>query len=150
MKTYWIKNCVAACGLLKGLSSQVPTSRRIGLKIRMKKSQNHAHKLFYILSPNQPFVAFRGRRYVLADWPYWPNITHTCRTLRMPYHVYVPAGYSCPNELYNIHGDTHAPIKVNVQKEHKPYRSNGDTFDTNPSRILQTTLRTIQYHPYWE
>ena len=34
------------------------------------------------------------------------------------------------NELYNIHGETHAPTKVKLQSEHESYRSNVDTFDT--------------------
>ena len=115
------------------------------------------------------FVAVRGWRYVLADkhpnrirtlrkysriityhyisMAYGPNhtnkfaIPHVCL-----YHV--PTVHSCPNELYNIHGDTHATIKVTVQFEHEPYQSNGDTFDTNRLRIIQTTLRTLQYRPY--
>ena len=122
------------------------------------------YALFYIFSTNLPFVAVRGWRYVLADRH--PN---RCRTLRkysriityhyisMPYgpslmnkfaiphvwlyHVYSPTVHSRPNEVYNIHGDTHATIKVTVQSEHEPYQSNGDTFDTNP-------LRTLQYRPY--
>ena len=75
--------------------------------------------------------------------PYGPNLTnifvipHVCL-----YHAYVPTVHSCPNELYNIHGDTHTTIKVTVQSEHEPYQSNGDTSDTNPLRIIQTTLRT--------
>ena len=139
----------------------------------MKKSPNHTkpYALFYIFSTNQPFMAVRGWRYVLADRH--PNC---CRTLRkysriityhyismasgpnltnkfaIPhvclYHVYVPTVHSCPKELYIIHGDTHATIKVTVQSEHEPYQSNDDTFDTNPLRIIQTTLRTLQYRPY--
>ena len=62
------------------------------------------------------------------------------------YHMYIPAVHSCLNELYNIHGDTHAIFKVNVQSEQEPYPSNGDTFDMNRLRIIQTTIRTIQYH----
>ena len=140
----------------------------MGRIIRMKKSPNHIepYALFYIFSTNHPFVAVRGWRYVLADrhpnrWrtlrkysriityhyismPYGPNLTnkfaipHECL-----YHVYVPTVHSCPNKLYNIHGDTHATIKVTVQSEHEPYHSNCDTFDTNPLRIIQTTLRTL-------
>ena len=140
----------------------------MGRTIRMKKIPNHTepYALFYIFS-----TAVRGCRYVLADkhpnrcrtlrkysriityhyisMPYGPNLTnkfaipHVCL-----YHVYVPTVHSCPNELYNIHGDTYATIKVSVQSEHEPYQSNGDTFDTNPLRIIQTTLRTLQYRPY--
>ena len=62
--------------------------------------------------------------------------------------AYAPAIHSCRIELYNIHGDTHPTIKVNVQSEHEPYQSNSDTFDTNQSRIIRTTLRTFQYHLY--
>ena len=108
-------------------------------------------------------MAVRGWRYVLADrhpnrcrtlrkysriityhyisMPYGPNFTnkfaipHVCL-----YHVYVPAVHSYPNELYNFHGDTHATIKAAVQSEHEQYQSNGDTFNTNPLRIIQTTL----------
>ena len=136
----------------------------------MKKSPNHTetYALFYIFSTNQSFVAVRGWRYVLAERH--PNRCHTLRKysriityqyISMPhgpnlankfaishiclYHVDVPAVHSCPNELYNIYGDTHATIKVTVQSEHEPYQSNGDTFDTNPLRIIQTTLRTLQY-----
>ena len=64
--------------------------------------------------------------------PYGPNLTnkfaipHVCL-----YHVSVPTVHSCPNELYNIHGDTYATIKVNVQSEHEPYQSNGDTYRTS-------------------
>ena len=54
-------------------------------------------------------------------------ITYPCRmgqTLRIClYHGYVPTIQSCPNELYNIHGDTHATIKVTVTSEHEPYQS---------------------------
>ena len=59
------------------------------------------------------------------------------------YHVYVPAVHSCSNKLYTILGDRHATIKMNVQCEHEPNRSNDDTFDTNPLLFIQTTLRTI-------
>ena len=48
----------------------------------------------------------------------------------------------------NMHGETHTTIKVAVHSEYEPYRSNGDNFDTNPLRIIQTTSRTILYHPY--
>ena len=133
----------------------------MGRTIQIKKYPNHTHD-FTFLSTNQPFLAVRGRRYVRADWK--PN---RCRTLRkysriiryhyisMPYgsnlenkfaiphvclyYVYVPTVHSCPNELYNIHGDAHATSKVTVQSEHEPYQSNGDTFDTYPLRIIQTT-----------
>ena len=145
----------------------------MGRTIRMKKSPNHTepYSLFYIFSTNQPFVAVRGWRYELADrhtnrcrtfrkysriikyhyisMPYGPNLTnkfaipHVCL-----YHVYVPTVHSCPNELYNINGDTHVTIKVTEQSEHEAYQSNGDTFYTNPLRIIQTTLRTLQYRPY--
>ena len=78
--------------------------------------------------------------YHYISMPYEPNFTnkfaipHVCL-----YHVYSPAVHSCPNELYNIHGDTHAKIKITVQSEHEPYQSNGDTLDTNPLRIIRTT-----------
>ena len=58
---------------------------------------------------------------------------------------FLPAVHSCPNELYNIHGDTHSTIKVTVQSEHEPYQSNGDMFDTNQLLIIRNTLRTLQY-----
>ena len=87
---------------------------------------------------NQPFVAVRGWRYVLADthpnrcrplrkysriityhyisMPYGPNLTNKFAILHVClYHVYVQAAHNCPSELYNIHGDTHATIKVTVQ-----------------------------------
>ena len=32
----------------------------------------------------------------------------------------VPTVHSCPNKLYNIHGDTHTTIKVTVQSQHEP------------------------------
>ena len=145
----------------------------MGRTIRMKKSPNHTkqYALFYIFSTNQPFVAVRGWRYVLADrhsnrcrtsrkysriityhyisMPYGPNVTnkftipHVCL-----YHVYLPSVHCCPNKLYNIHGDTHATIKVTVQSEHEQYQSNGDTLDTNPLSIIQATLRILQYRPY--
>ena len=93
------------------------------------------YALFYIFSTNQPFVAFRGCRYVLADrhpnrcrtlrkypriityhsisMPYGPNLTHKFAIPQVClYHVYVPTVHSCPNELYNIHGDTHATNRV--------------------------------------
>ena len=72
--------------------------------------------------------------------PYRPNLTNK---FAIPYvclyHVYVPATHCFQNELYSIHGDTHATIKVNVQFKHEPYQSNGETFDTNPLRIIRTT-----------
>ena len=77
--------------------------------------------------------------------PYMPNLTNKftipCVCL---YHVYVPDVHSCPNELYNIHGDTHATSKVTVQSEHEPYQSNGDTLDTNPLRISYK----LHYEPF--
>ena len=80
--------------------------------------------------------------------PSRPHLTNkydiTCVCL---YHVYIPAVHSCPIELCNIHGDTHATIKVTVQSEHEPYQSNGDTFDTNQLLIIRNTLRTLQYRP---
>ena len=63
------------------------------------------------------------------------------------YHVYVPALHSYPDEQCNIHDATNATIIVAKQSEHKLYRSNGNTFDTNPLRIIRTALRIIQYHP---
>ena len=47
-----------------------------------------------------------------------------------------------------MHDVTHVTIQVAVQSEYEPYLKNGDTLDTNPLRIIQTTLRTIQYHPH--
>ena len=80
-------------------------------------------------------MAFRGCRYVLADrhpnrcrtlrkypriityhsisMPYGPNLTHKFAIPQVClYHVYVPTVHSCPNGLYNIHGDTHATNRV--------------------------------------
>ena len=80
---------------------------------------------------------------------YWPNLTNN---IAIPYvclyHVHVSAVHSCPNELCDIHCDTHATIKVTVQSEHEKYQSYGDTYDTNPLRIIGTTSRTFQYRPY--
>ena len=159
-----------------GLANQTPHRDVWGARSEWKKSPNHTepYELFYIFSTNQPFVAVRGWRYVLADrhpnrcrtlrkysriityhyisMPYGPNhtnkfaIQHVCH-----YHDYVPTVHNCPNELYSIHGDTLVTIKVTVQSEHEPYQSNGDTFDTNPLRIIQTTLHVctlLQYRPY--
>ena len=86
-------------------------------------------------------------------------ITYPCRmgqTLRInsPYLMYALTMFTYqPSTVVRmnytiIHGDTHATIKVTVQPEHEPYQSNGDTFDTNPLRIIRATLRTLQYRPY--
>ena len=129
----------------------------------MKKSPNHTHYFTFSLRISHSWRFGAGNTYRCRtlrkysriityhylSMPYGPNLTnkfaipHVCL-----YHVYVPTVHSCPNELYNIHGDTHATSKVTVQSEHEPYQSNGDTFDTNPLRIIQATLRTLQYRPY--
>ena len=62
-----------------GLANQTPHHDEWGARSEWKKSPNHTepYALFYIFSTNQPFVAVRGWRYVLADRH--PN---RCRTLR--------------------------------------------------------------------
>ena len=142
----------------------------MGLTICLKNPRtipNHMHIFF---STNQPFAAARVRRYVLADSH--PSRCHTLRKysriitypfrisqillgINLPYlaytcfyHGHEPTVQSCPNALQNMHGDMHATIKVNVHFKHERYQSNGDTFDTNPLRIIRTTLRIFQYCLY--
>ena len=63
------------CNELKDLSNQA--TRRYEGCARSKEKIPEPYAQFYILSQNRPFVAVRGRRYVLADW--YPN---HCRNLR--------------------------------------------------------------------
>ena len=151
-----------------GLANQTPHCDEWGARSEWKKTRTMPYRIILHFLYESAIRGGSGLeiRNILADrhpnrcrtkvlphhyisMPYGPNLTnkfaipHVCL-----YHVYVPTVHSSPNELYNIHGDTHATIKVTVQSEHEPYQSNGDTFDTNPLRIIQTTLRTLQYRPY--
>ena len=99
---------------------------------------------FYIFPLNQPFVEVRPRKQVA----YLPTVILTAA---IPYestptsiHIHAVLGQNLRIHLpYNMHGVTSL---VYVQCEQEPYRTNGDTFNTNPLRVMRTTLRTIQYH----
>ena len=134
----------------------------MGRTIRMKKSPNHTepYALFYIFSTHQPFVTARGWRYVLADRhpnaavPYESTpaslhiITYPCRmgqSLRInsPYLTYAYTMFTYqPYTVARMNFTIFMAIRT-PQSEHEPYQSNGDTFDTNPLRIIQTTFCTL-------
>ena len=139
---------------LKGMSNQAPHRDEWVARSEWKKSLNHMHNFTFSLRISHSWRYQELRTYQLAaeslpylakvlphyyiSMPYWPNLTNK---FAIPYvclyHFYVPAVHSCPNELCNIHGDTHATIKVTVQIRTRAVSV--DTFDTNPLRIIRST-----------